>query len=260
MPPDAPPTSPPNGNLKAMILAAGRGERMRPLTDRTPKPLLHMHGKPLIEWHLEALARDGVREVVINTAWLEEQIPAALGDGSRFGLSITYSLEGRDHGGALETAGGIARALPWLGECFWLVSADIFAPDFRFDATSAARFAAGNELAHLWLVRNPPFHPEGDFGIGSDGLGLADAPGPDGRRFTYGNLALVRSELCREIEVGTKAPLGPLLYQGMRKRRIGVEVYEGRWENVGTPAQLQAVSALSGTSNAGTNTTRDTRP
>jgi MurNAc alpha-1-phosphate uridylyltransferase len=225
-----------------MILAAGRGERMRPLPDHTPKPLLPAHGKPLIEWHLEALARDGIREVVINTAWLEEQIVAALGDGARFGLSIRYSMEGRDHGGALETAGGIAKALPWLGESFWLVSADIFAPDFRFDPAAADRFAAGTELAHLWLVRNPPFHPHGDFGISADGLGLADEPGPDGHRFTYGNLGLVRAELCRDIPVGTKAPLGPLLFQGMRKRRIGVEVYDGRWENVGTPAQLKALA------------------
>jgi len=228
-----------------MILAAGRGERMRPLTDHTPKPLLAVHGKPLIEWHLDALARDGIREVVINTAWLEEQIPAALGDGSRFGLSIRYSMEGRDHGGALETAGGIAKALPWLGESFWLVSADIFAPDFRFDPAAAARFAAGTELAHLWLVRNPTFHPQGDFGIGTNGLGLADEPGPDGHRFTYGNLALMRAELCSGIAVGTKAPLGPLLFQGMRKRRIGVEVYGGRWENVGTPSQLKALADAS---------------
>src|SRR4051812_16307750 len=120
--------------LKAMILAAGRGERMRPLTDHTPKPLLEVHGKPLIEHHLEALAADGVRDVVVNTAWLEEQIALRLGDGSRFGLaSIAYSMEGRDHGGALETAGGIATAAPLLGDAFWLVSADVWVPDFRFD-------------------------------------------------------------------------------------------------------------------------------
>ncbi len=121
-----------------MILAAGRGKRMRPLTDTTPKPLLAVHGKPLIVWHLEALARGGVRDVVVNTAWLEDRIVEALGDGSRWGLAIRYSLEGRDHGDALETAGGIAKALPWLAETFWLVSADIHAPDFRFDAAEAA--------------------------------------------------------------------------------------------------------------------------
>ena len=112
--------------MKAIVLAAGRGERMRPLSDHTPKPLLEVHGKPLIAWHLEALAAGGVREVVINTAWLEEQIVAAVGDGSRFGLAIAYSMEGRDHGGALETAGGIAKALPLLGDVFWVVSADVF--------------------------------------------------------------------------------------------------------------------------------------
>ena len=113
---------------KAFILAAGRGERMRPLTDHTPKPLLPVRGKPLIEWHLEALARAGVREVEINTAWLEAQFPAALGDGMRWGLEIHYVHEGRDHGGAHETAGGIANALPLLGPVFWVVSGDVFLP------------------------------------------------------------------------------------------------------------------------------------
>ncbi|HZE90876.1 MAG TPA: nucleotidyltransferase family protein [Rhizobacter sp.] len=232
--------------LKAMILAAGRGERMRPLTDQTPKPLLKVQGKPLIEWHLEALARSGVHEVVVNTAWLEAQIPAALGDGSRFGLSIRYSLEGRDHGGALETAGGIAKALPLLvdtpDDCFWLLSGDVFAPEFHFDSACAARFAAGPLRAHLWLVANPPYHPKGDFGLGDDGLGLADAPGPDGTRWTYANLALCRASLCSGIAAGTRAALGPLLFDGMRQRRIGAELYRGPWENVGTPAQLAALN------------------
>lgn len=223
---------------QAMILAAGRGERMRPLTDACPKPLLPVRGKPLIEWHLEALARAGVRSVVINTAWLEEQIPAALGDGSRWGLTIQYSMEQRDHGGALETAGGIAKALPLLADAFWLVSGDIHAPGFRFDPAALRRFANGGQLAHLWLVPNPPFHPRGDFGIGADGLGVADDPGPDGRRWTYGNIAMVRAELCRHVRAGDKAQLGPLLFQGMRQRRIGVEPYLGEWHNVGTPAQL----------------------
>ncbi|HMC16786.1 MAG TPA: sugar phosphate nucleotidyltransferase, partial [Albitalea sp.] len=162
--------------MKAIILAAGRGDRMRPLSDHTPKPLLPVRGKPLIEWHLEALARDGVREVVINTAWLEDQIVAALGDGARWGLAIRYSLEGRDHGGALETAGGIAKALPLLvdsdNDAFWVVSGDVFAPDFRFDEQHAQRFAAGTSMAHLWLVPNPPYHPGGDFGLDADGFGL----------------------------------------------------------------------------------------
>ena len=232
--------------MKAIVLAAGRGERMRPLTDHTPKPLLAVRGKPLIEWHLEALAQGGVREVVINTAWLEERIVDAIGDGARFGLTIRYSMEGRDHGGALETAGGIAKALPWLtdddNDCFWIVSADIFAPGFRFDAEAARRFAASDRLAHLWLVANPPFHPQGDFGIDGEGIGLADAAAPDGRRWTYANFALCRAELVAGIAAGTKAPLGPLLYAGMRERRITAEVYRGEWENVGTPGQLAALN------------------
>jgi len=165
---------------------------MRPLTDITPKPLLPVRGKPLIEWHLEALAQAGVHEVVINTAWLEEQFPATLGDGSRWGLSIHYSTEGRDHGGALETAGGMRKALPWLGEVFWLVSADVFVPGFEFSAASVEGFAASTHLAHLWLVPNPDFHAKGDFGIGADGYGLADESGPDGPRWTYANIALCR--------------------------------------------------------------------
>jgi len=129
--------------MKAIILAAGRGERMRPLTDHTPKPLLKVRGKPLIEWHIEALAKAGVREMVVNTAWLEERIVETLGDGSRFGVRLHYSLEGRDHGGALETAGGIAKALPLLIErdddVFWVVSGDIFMPGFAFDKERADR-------------------------------------------------------------------------------------------------------------------------
>jgi N-acetyl-alpha-D-muramate 1-phosphate uridylyltransferase len=233
--------------MKAMILAAGRGERMRPLTDAVPKPLLAVRGRPLIEWHLEALARAGIREVVINTAWLESQIVAALGDGSRFGLAIRYSLEGRDHGGALETAGGIAKALPLLvddaNESFWLVSGDIFAPAFTFDSAAAQRFAQSSAHAHLWLVPNPSFHARGDFGLDAEGYGLADEPGPDGQRWTYANIALCRAALCAGIAPGTRAALGPLLFAGMRQHQITAEVYTGIWENVGTPAQLDALNA-----------------
>ena len=229
--------------MKAIVLAAGRGERMRPLSDHTPKPLLEVHGKPLIEWHLEALAAGGVREVVINTAWLEEQIVAAVGDGSRFGLSIAYSMEGRDHGGALETAGGIAKALPLLGDVFWVVSADIYAPGFRYSRSAHDAFAASGRLGRLWLVPNPNFHPDGDFGLGADGLGLAEGTGPDGQRWTYANIALLRAEMFAGIAPGTRAALAPLLYAGMRARRIGAEVWRGRWENVGTPEQLAALNA-----------------
>jgi MurNAc alpha-1-phosphate uridylyltransferase len=229
--------------MKAIVLAAGRGQRMRPLSDTTPKPLLEVHGKPLIAWHLEALARGGVREVVVNTAWLEDRIVDTLGDGSRYGVEIAYSREGRDHGGALETAGGIAKALPLLGDAFWVVSADVFAPDFRFTATRADEFVAADRLARLWLVPNPKFHPRGDFGLGADGLGLADATGPDGQRWTYANIALLRATMFAGIAAGEHAPLAPLLYAGMRERRIGAEIYRGRWDNVGTPEQLAALNA-----------------
>ena len=232
--------------MKALILAAGRGERMRPLTDHTPKPLLPVHGKPLIEWHIEALARAGVREIVVNTAWLEDRIVDTLGDGARWGVTLHYSMEGRDHGGALETAGGIAKALPLLVEhaddSFWLVSADIHAPDFGFDAGAARRFAQSDALAHLWLVPNPPFHPKGDFGLDAQGFGLADGPGPGGRTWTYANLALCRASLCASVAPGTRAALAPLLFDGMRARRISAEVYNGAWENLGSPAQLAALN------------------
>jgi N-acetyl-alpha-D-muramate 1-phosphate uridylyltransferase len=235
--------------LRAMILAAGRGERMRPLTDQTPKPLLAVHGTPLIEWHLEALARAGVREVVINTAWREEQIVAALGDGARWGLAIRYSMEGRDHGGALETAGGIAKALPLLvdhdDDAFWLVSGDIHAPAFRFDPHVAQRFQHAAAVAHLWLVPNPPFHPRGDFGLDATGHSLADpgdAASVDGASWTYANLALCRATLCAHIAPGTRVALAPLLFAGMRERRITAEVYRGAWDNLGTPAQLAALN------------------
>ena len=229
--------------MKAIVLAAGRGERMRPLSDRTPKPLLEVHGKPLIAWHLEALAAAGVHEVVVNTDWLEGQIVDALGDGARFGLSIHYSMEGHDHGGALETAGGIAKALPLLGDAFWVVSADVYAPGFRFSANAADEFVASGRLGRLWLVPNPHFHPRGDFGLGDDGLGLADTTGPDGQRWTYANIALLRAEMFSAIAPGIRAPLAPLLYAGMRERRIGVEVWRGPWANVGTPEQLAELNA-----------------
>src|SRR3990167_1272964 len=233
--------------LPALILAAGRGERMRPLTDHTPKPLLKVRGKSLIEWHLEALARDGVREVVINTAWLEDQFPAALGDGSRWGLRIQYSMEARDHGGALETAGGIARALPLLGDAFWVLAGDVYAPDFVFSPAAVARFIASDKLAHLWLVPNPAHNPLGDFGLamGSDGTALAlnlpkDTPQT---RYTYSTIGLYSKALFEAPwcdiapgnPQGTKAALAPLLRAAMDQARISAELYTGRWTDVGTP-------------------------
>ena len=228
--------------MKAMILAAGRGERMRPLTDRTPKPLLAVRGRPLIEWHLLALARAGVRDVVINTAWLEEQFPAALGDGARFGLRIVYSMEGRDHGGALETAGGIAKALPWLAAndaaCVWVVSGDVLLGGFGFDAEVAQGFAASPRWAHLWLAPNTSHHPGGDYGIDAHGLAVSDAPA----RRTWASVGLFRAVMFNGVAVGTRLPLRPLLEQGIAQRRISAEPWDGEWTDVGTPERLQALN------------------
>ncbi len=215
---------------------------MRPLTDTCPKPLLPVRGKPLIEWHLEALAQSGVREVVINTAWLEEQFPAALGDGSRWGLSIRYSMEGRDHGGALETAGGIRKALPWLAprgdEAFWVVSGDIYVPGFEFDAHSAGAFAAGTDLGLLWLVPNPSFNERGDFNLEGTRL-RRSAP----QAWTYANVALLRPELVSGLQVGQRAALGPLLFEAAAANRLAGRVLDGPWHNLGTLAQLAAAEA-----------------
>ena len=229
--------------LRALILAAGRGVRMRPLTDRTPKPLLAVRGKPLIEWHLLALAAAGVRDVVVNTAWLEEQFPAALGDGSRFGLHIRYSMEGRDHGGALETAGGIAKALPHLAprgdECFWVVSGDVYLPGFAFDADFAQRFADGAMWAHLWLVPNAAHHPQGDFGIDAQGLAVADAP----LRLTWASVGLFRAAMFRDVVVGTRLALRPLLDDAIARRRISAQAWGGEWTDVGSVERLRSLNA-----------------
>ncbi len=232
--------------MKAILLAAGRGERMRPLTDHTPKPLLRVHGKALIEWHLEALARAGVREVVINTAWLEEQLVDRLGDGARFGLSIRYSLEGRDHGGALETAGGLKKALPLLAPegnaPFWYVAADVFAPGFDFAAAMPGSGLPPERLGHLWLVPNPPQHPHGDFGLEA-GLATAAATGAS---FTWSGIGLFRAgfvtELMAALPVGTAARLRPYLDAAIAQRRLGASLWPGAWADVGTPERLQALN------------------
>jgi MurNAc alpha-1-phosphate uridylyltransferase len=222
----------------ALILAAGRGERMRPLTDHCPKPLLAVRGKPLIEWHLEALAAAGVRRVVINTAWLEEQFPQRLGDGARWGLAIHYSTEGRDHGGALETAGGIAKALPWLTQDghdhFWVVSGDVFIPGFGFDVASAERFANATTLAYLWLVPNAPHHPEGDFGLDAV-RGLATTTPP---KRTWASVGLFRATMFDGVPVGQPMKLRPLLDAALAQGRLGAEAWDGEWTDVGTAERL----------------------
>ena len=244
----------PSVQVPALVLAAGRGERMRPLTDSTPKPLLQVQGRPLLQWHLQALANAGVSRVVINTAWLGEQIPAYFSDKNgvkpiwdkRKQLSISYSQEGVDFGGALETAGGIARALPQLGPVFWLAAGDVFAPDFVFDSAAVQAFATSDQLAHLWLVPNPAHNPRGDFGLSSQGLALnlpADDPAP---RYTYSTIALLRAELFAPPwcdiapgnPLGVKAPLAPLLRRAMDAGRVSASLYGGRWTDVGTPERL----------------------
>ena len=244
----------PSVQVPALVLAAGRGERMRPLTDSTPKPLLQVQGRPLLQWHLQALANAGVSRVVINTAWLGEQIPAYFSDKNgvkpiwdkRKKLSISYSQEGVDFGGALETAGGIARALPQLGPVFWLAAGDVFAPDFVFDSAAVQAFEASHHLAHLWLVPNPAHNPRGDFGLSSQGLALnlpADDPAP---RYTYSTIALLRAELFAPPwcdiapgnPLGVKAPLAPLLRCAMDAGRVSASLYGGRWTDVGTPERL----------------------
>ena len=224
----------------ALILAAGRGERMRPLTDHCPKPLLAVRGKPLIEWHLEALAAAGVRRVVINTAWLEAQFPAVLGDGSRWGLAIHYSHEGRDHGGALETAGGIAKALPHLvqpgRDSFWVVSGDVFLPGFPFSPAAADRFTGGTALAHLWLVANAPHHAQGDFGIDrASGLATVEAP-----RLTWASVGLFRGAMFEGVAPDRPLKLRPLLDAALAAKRLSAERWDGLWIDVGTPERLAA--------------------
>ena len=228
-------------NLPALILAAGRGERMRPLTDTCPKPLLPVWGRPMIEWHLLALAKAGVRDVVINTAWLEDHFPAALGDGARWGLRIRYSHEGRDHGAALETAGGIAKALPLLGDEFWAVSGDVVAPGMDFDKTRAQQFVdTAEDLAAVWLVPNPAFHPDGDFALGAGGRVMRPRPSMS-RPLTYANIALMRPALVDSVRPGSRAPLGPLLFEAAVAGRLSGQLLAGPWHNLGTPAQWRAL-------------------
>jgi len=214
-----------------MLLAAGRGERMRPLTDHTPKPLLKVGGKPLIVWHIERLARAGLTELVINHAHLGEQIERTLGDGRHLGVSIQYSAEGK----ALETAGGIANALHLLGNAsFAVVNADIYCDyDFAHLATRAATLKHNNEMAHLVLVNNPEQHPNGDFGL--NGERVTDTT----PRLTFSGIGIYNPALFRHIPRGSIAPLAPLLREQIAAGKVSGEHYTGRWMDVGTPQRLQ---------------------
>ncbi len=230
--------------LPALILAAGRGERMRPLTDATPKPLLAVQGKPLIEWHLQALARDGVQDVVINTAYLEDQFPGVLGDGSRWGLRIRYSMEGRDHGGALETAGGMAKALPMLGDAFWVLAGDVFVPGFVFRADAAQTFASSDDWARLWLVPNPAHVPQGDFALSAQGrVQRKNMASTEARVGTYSTIGLYKPAMVNGVTPGSKAALRPCLDRALDADKVSGELYAGAWTDVGTPERLAQLNA-----------------
>lgn len=246
-----------SGTIKAMILAAGRGERMRPLTDSTPKPLLKVRGKALIDWHVEALAAGGFTELVVNTDWLGQQISAHFAEFSSVSgglrkysghslLSISYSHEGADFGGALETAGGIARALPQLGDFFWVLAGDVFVPGFEFSQNDVERFMTSGKLAHLWLVPNPPHNLKGDFGLSADGLALNLPATSTEPRYTFSTIALYRKEFFDTLPFGNpqgiKTPLAPLLRAAMDNRQVSAQLYSGAWTDVGTPARLDELN------------------
>ncbi|MEY2632441.1 MAG: hypothetical protein RIR00_1095 [Pseudomonadota bacterium] len=215
--------------MKAMILAAGRGERMRPLTDHRPKPLLPVGGKPLIVWHLEKLAAAGFREVVINHAHLGALIEAELGDGARWGLALHYSPEPP---GALETAGGIARALPLLGDApFLVLNGDVFCD---WSPAAAWQHALGDDLAQLLLVSNPAHHPEGDFPLQAGRI-TTDPAAP---RLTYAGIGLYHPALFAGLSPDQPARLAPLLRQAAAAGRLAGEHFRGRWVDVGTPERL----------------------
>ncbi|MFA7267768.1 MAG: nucleotidyltransferase family protein [Sterolibacterium sp.] len=220
--------------MRAMILAAGRGERMRPLTDTCPKPLLAVAGKPLIVWQIERLVAAGITELVINHAHLGGQIEAALGDGRKYGARIVYSAEAS----ALETAGGVVQAMPLLGtEPFLVVSADIYVEcDYRLLADRVAALGDGT-LAYLWMVANRPWHPHGDFALVDGFLSAAGEP-----RLTYSNLGIYRAEFFAGVIPGTKLALRPLLDRAIAAGKIQAARFDGLWENIGTPAQLAALN------------------
>jgi MurNAc alpha-1-phosphate uridylyltransferase len=221
--------------MKAMILAAGRGERLKPLTDTTPKPLLKAGDKSLIEYHLTNLAAAGIKDVVINIAWLGEQIKQALGDGEKYQLNITYSDEGEQ---ALETAGGIINALPLLGdEPFMVINGDIWT-DYPLRVLREQSLSGG-ALAHLVMVDNPGQHSHGDFVMG-DSARLHLAGDGGGTTLTYAGIAIYHPALFAGIAPG-KLPLRPVLDRAIAARQISCEHYRGGWEDVGTPDRLQAL-------------------
>ena len=221
--------------MRAMILAAGRGERMRPLTDRLPKPLLSVGGQPLIVWHLRRLAAAGIRDIVINHAWLGHEIERALGDGSAHGVRIRYSAEAT----ALETAGGIAQALPLLGDApFLVVNGDVWC-DWDPAAAAGRARALRDGGAWLLLVDNPPQHPAGDFRLEADGTVHAQGE----PRLTFAGIGVYHPSLVADVPRGAAAPLAPLLRQAMARNLVHGARPEGKWTDVGTPQRLADLDA-----------------
>jgi N-acetyl-alpha-D-muramate 1-phosphate uridylyltransferase len=261
----------------ALLLAAGRGERMRPLTDVTPKPLLPVRGQPLMQWAMQGLQRGGVSQLVINTAWLGEQIPQHFGrvfeTAGQASMHLHYSQEGVDFGGALETAGGIVRVLPQLADVFWVAAGDVFAPDFVFASEAYECFAASSQLAHIWLVPNPEHNLGGDFGLSAEGLALnlpklASAPALDTAqatvatsasagpldqlpRYTFSTIALYKRAFFEASwchipagnPTGVKAPLAAMLRAAMDNGAVSASLYTGAWTDVGTPERLAQLNA-----------------
>ena len=216
--------------MKVMILAAGLGTRMRPLTDKTPKPLLQVGGIPLIVWHIERLAHDGFTDIIINIAHLGYQIPEALGDGSQWGVNITYSDEQEE--GALESAGGIVKALPILGDDpFVVVNGDVWTD---YDCQDHRKLADGI-LAHLVLVPNPEHNPEGDFA-------LEDNKVVDAKQYTFSGIGYYSPKLFEGVPYG-KSALAPLLRAAMKEGKVTGELYEGEWLDIGTPERLELLNA-----------------
>ncbi len=215
--------------MKAMILAAGKGERMRPLTLHTPKPLLTIGGTPLLIHHLRALAHCGITDIVINTCYLGEQIIAFIGSGARFGLNIHYSVEEQ----LLDTGGGIAKCLPHLGsEPFLVISADIFT---EFNYLTLPHMPTG--LAHLVMVENPPYHPQGDFCLDKGRISLHGA-----QKFTYANIGIFRPEFFAGVAQGAAFPLSELFYKHIGSNHVTGQFFGGMWHNIGTPADLELVN------------------
>jgi len=216
--------------MKAMILSAGRGERMRPLTDSLPKPLLEVHSKPLIVWHIEKLVKSGFEEIIINIAHLGEKIVDYLGDGSKYGIKIIYSDE-RDEG-ALESAGGIVKALALLGnEVFMVVNGDVYS-DYEFDS----KFDLGDDLAHLILVENPPHNVDGDFTF-EEGI----VTNNDSNKKTFSGIAYYNPKMFTSLNYG-KSALAPLIREMIPTKKISASLHNGCWHDIGTPKRLEDIN------------------